>query len=114
MHKKWNFSIMTGEEHIQTEAKAALTHKLNQLGYKPIPEQVLKDRIRFDFRGPFCSTFWASKKWIIKTTRAPDWKNVIQTYRHIAFSQATERPLKREKRKCWKKGKNFKDTANTE
>ena len=38
---------MTGEEHIQTEAKATLTHKLNQLGYKPLPEQVSKDRIRF-------------------------------------------------------------------
>jgi hypothetical protein len=38
---------MTGEEHIQTEAKAALTHKLNQLGYKPLPEQVSKDRIKF-------------------------------------------------------------------
>lgn len=38
---------MTGEEHIQTEAKAALTGKLSQLGYKPLPEQVLKDRIKF-------------------------------------------------------------------
>ncbi len=26
------------------------------------------------------------------TPRAPDWKNVIQTYRHIAFLQASERP----------------------
>lgn len=38
---------MTGEEHIQTEAKAALTHKLNQLGYKPLPEQISKDCIKF-------------------------------------------------------------------
>ncbi|GEM_PF-1610195 len=38
---------MTGEEHIQTEAKAALTHKLNQLGYKPLPEQVSKDHVKF-------------------------------------------------------------------
>lgn len=38
---------MTGEEHIQTEAKAALTDKLNRLGYKPLPGQVSKDRIKF-------------------------------------------------------------------
>lgn len=38
---------MTGEEYIQMEAKAALTQKLNQLGYKPLPEQLPKDRIRF-------------------------------------------------------------------
>lgn len=38
---------MTGEEHIQTEAKAALTDKLNQLGYKPLPEQVSQDHIKF-------------------------------------------------------------------
>lgn len=38
---------MTEEEHIQSEAKGALTHKLTQLGYKPLPEQVSKDRIKF-------------------------------------------------------------------
>lgn len=38
---------MTGEKHIQTEAKAALIDKLNLLGYKPLPEQVLKDSIQF-------------------------------------------------------------------
>lgn len=38
---------MTGEEHIQMKAKAALAHKLDKLGYKPLPEQVSKDRIKF-------------------------------------------------------------------
>ncbi|WP_114793107.1 hypothetical protein U0035_02685 [Niabella yanshanensis] len=38
---------MTGEERIQAEAKATLTNKLKQLSYKPLPEEVSKDRLKF-------------------------------------------------------------------